>query len=161
MSTVAAGKVVTFHYTLTNDGGEVLDSSRGGEPMPYLHGAMNIVPGLEKELAGKKVGDALKAVVSPEEGYGKHDPELLQEVGRDAFPTDVALEVGMQFMADTPRGQVPLWISDIDGDMITIDQNHPLAGETLFFDVEIVDIRDATAEEMQHGHPHGPHGHAH
>jgi len=161
MSAVADGKVVTFHYTLTNDAGEVIDSSRGGSPMPYLHGGQNIVPGLEKELAGKKVGDALKAVVIPEEGYGAHDPELVQDVPRDAFPADAPLEVGMQFMAESPRGPVPLWITDIDGDTITIDQNHPLAGETLHFDVEITEIRDASAEEIQHGHPHGPEGHHH
>jgi len=162
MSTIADGKVVSFHYTLTNDKGEVVDTSRDrDEPLPYLHGGQNIVPGLERQLTGKQVGDKLEVTVSPTEGYGERDPALTQQVPKDAFPDDLEIAVGMQFVAQSNAGPVPIWIAAIEGDTITIDQNHPLSGETLHFDVEVVEIRDATDEEKEHGHPHGPEGHQH
>jgi FKBP-type peptidyl-prolyl cis-trans isomerase SlyD len=141
---VADQKVVSIHYTLTNDAGETLDSSEGNDPMAYLHGAHNIVPGLESELAGKSVGDELQVVVE-----------------RSSFPEDAELVAGMQFVAESEDGMVPLWIDHVDGDKVHVDPNHPLAGENLHFKVSIVELRDASAEEIEHGHPHGPGGHDH
>jgi FKBP-type peptidyl-prolyl cis-trans isomerase SlyD len=162
LSQVEAGKVVSFHYTLTNDSGEVLDSSTGRDALPYLHGGGNIVPGLEKQMAGKAVGDSFDAVVPPTEGYGERSGPEPQAVERSAFPDDAPLQKGMQFVAQTPDGQhIPLWVDRIEGDTVFVDHNHPLAGVTLHFAVEITEIRDATAEEQAHGHPHGPGGHDH
>jgi FKBP-type peptidyl-prolyl cis-trans isomerase SlyD len=160
MSAIADGKVVMFHYTLKNDAGEILDSSSGGDPMPYLHGAQNIVPGLERQMAGKAAGAKFQAVVPPEEGYGVREGDP-QEVPRQAFPPDVELAAGMQFLATDESGeQVPVWIAKVSPDKVWVDQNHPLSDVTLHFDVEVVSIRDATAEEVAHGHPHMP-GHHH
>jgi FKBP-type peptidyl-prolyl cis-trans isomerase SlyD len=162
MSTAAQGKVVSFHYTLTDDDGEVLDSSRGAEPLDYLHGHGGIVPGLEQAMAGRKVGEAFKVEVAAKDGYGEPEGPGPQKVPRKAFPDDVEIEVGMQFFAPGPGGQpIPIWVTDVLSDHVEIDMNHPLAGETLHFDVEIVEIRDASAEELSHGHPHGPDGHHH
>lgn len=159
---IADGKVVTIHYTLTNEAGETLDSSRGQDPLAYLHGARNIVPGLERELLGKSVGERLELRIPPEEGYGAYNPKGVQRVPRDAFPDDVELEPGMQFSAEDESGRgVTIWVASVEGTVVTIDQNHPLAGKVLCFDVSIEAIRDATLEEMSHGHPHGPHGHHH
>jgi len=162
MSTIADGKVVSFHYTLTNDDGDVLDSSSGRDPMPYLHGASNIVPGLEKQLTGKSVGTKLDAVVPPAEGYGERGGPDPQPVPRSAFPTEMPLDKGTPVQAQAPDGKVMmLFIDRVEDDTVYVDHNHPLAGETLHFAVEIVDVRDATDEEKAHGHPHGPGGHAH
>lgn len=162
MSTVEDGKVVFIHFTLTNAEGDVIDSSDGNEPLIYLHGADNIVPGLEAELAGKKVGDKVKAVIPPEEGYGMREPGASQQVPRDEFPPDMEIEVGMPFHAETGDGHMlTVWVTNITPEFVELDMNHPLAGETLHFDVEIVRIREATAGEMEHGHPHGDDGHAH
>jgi len=165
--TVADGLVVLFHYTLTDGEGEVIDTSRDrGEPMPYLHGAGNIVPGLERQMVGKKVGDRFTAAVPPAEGYGVATGAR-QQVPRDAFPADAPLHMGMQFASRDDKGQlVPLWIADIQGDTVTITMDHPLSGVTLNFDVEITRIRKPTDDELAHGHPHGPegtegHGHHH
>lgn len=159
---ITKGKAVLMHYVLKNDGGEVLDSSEGQAPLAYLHGASNIVPGLEKELEGKKKGDKVSAAVAPAEGYGERDQRGVQQVGRDQFPEEAELEPGMQFMAENGDGsQFPFWITEIGDDEVTIDMNHPLAGETLHFDVEIVEVRDASEEELAHGHVHGPGGHHH
>lgn len=162
MSTVAPGKVVSLHYTLRDPDGDVIDSSDGGEPLAYLHGAGNIVPGLERQLAGKKIGDKLAAVVPPEEGYGVPEGPGPQAVPRASFPDDVELEEGLQFFARGPGGEtIPLWVVEVDGDTVLVDGNHPLAGVTLHFDVEVVGLRDATADEQAHGHPHGEGGHHH
>ncbi|PIE24938.1 MAG: peptidylprolyl isomerase [Planctomycetota bacterium] len=156
---VAAGKVVDIHYQL-KVAGEVLDSSEGAEPLSYLHGYQNIVPGLEKELTGKNIGDKLSVSVSPDEGYGERNPEAKQSVPRDQLPEE--LEPGMQLAARSEDGQeLPCWIAEIGDSMVEIDFNHPLAGATLDFTVEIVAIRDAAPEEIEHGHVHGPHGHDH
>jgi len=155
------GKVATFHYTLTNDAGEVLDSSSGRDPQAYLHGAGNIVPGLERQLEGKQPGDKLVAKVAPEDGYGVRQGAA-QPVERSAFPPGVKIEPGMMFQAQTGDGDVvPLWVERVDETTVWVDDNHPLAGVTLNFAVEVVGIRDATESEMEHGHPHGPEGHHH
>jgi len=158
---IEEGKVVTFHYTLTTEAGEEIDSSIGKDPMSYLHGAGNIVPGLERQLTGKAGGDQLQAKVSPDEGYGDRqgDPE---PVPRDQFPPDLELKPGMMFRAETDTGEpVALWIAKTEDTTVWVDQNHPLSGVHLNFDVEVVSVRDATDEEKSHGHPHGPGGHHH
>jgi len=154
MSTIADGKVVSFHYTLTNDAGEVLDSSSGRGPMPYLHGAQNIVPGLERQMTGKAAGDTFDAVVPPAEGYGERGGPEPQPVPRSAFPADMPLEKGIPLQAQAPDGQVMmLFIDRVEGDTVFVDHNHPMAGVTLNFAVEVVDIRDATDAEKAQGHP--------
>lgn len=145
---------VSFHYTLTNPSGEQLDSSRGEEPLLYLHGAGNIIAGLEAALAGKSAGDTFSVTIPPAEGYGELAPEMVQVVSKKMFE-GMDVEVGMQFHADVSHGSGIITITEIDGDDVTIDGNHPLAGETLIFDVEVVDVRPATDDEMAHGHIHG------
>lgn len=152
--TVANNKVVSLHYTLKDSEGDSIDSSLGEEPLAYLHGASNIVPGLEKELLGKSVGDKLEVQVSAEEGYGEYNPGLKQTVSRDMFEQAEGIEVGAQFQASTEQGPVSVVVTEVSETDITVDGNHPLAGQDLFFDVEIVDIRDASAEEIDHGHVH-------
>lgn len=164
---IADGLVVIFHYTLTDDEGAVLDSSKGSEPMPYLHGAGNIVPGLERAMLGHVVGDAFKVDVAPADGYGERSGRPNEPVPRGNFPEGMPLHVGMNFAAEDADGQVfPLWIADVTENAVIVTHDHPLAGQTLHFDVEIVGMRAATAEEQTHGHPHGidgtaGHGHSH
>jgi FKBP-type peptidyl-prolyl cis-trans isomerase SlyD len=159
-SQITQGKIVTFHYTLTDSEGTVLDRS-GDEAMPYLHGASNIVPGLERQMEGRSVGDKFRAVVPPEEGYGVREG-IAQPVPRSAFPDDAEIEVGMQVVAEGPGGEVvPLWVVNTTPNEVELDPNHPLAGETLIFEVEVTEIRAATEEEIEHGHPHGPNAHVH
>ena len=158
---IADRTVASFHYTLTDASGRVIDSSAGGEPLSYLHGVGNIVPGLEKELTGRSVGDSIKVVVSPEEGYGMPNPMLVQIVPREAFQGVDTLEVGMAFQAQTPQGPMSVAITGINGDEVTVDGNHPLAGQTLHFAVDITDVREASVEECLHGHVHGAGGHHH
>lgn len=153
--------VASFHYTLTNDAGQVIDSSAGKEPLTYLHGAGNIVPGLEKEMTGRQRGDVFNVAVAPEQGYGVPDPLMIQVVAKDAFQGVATLEVGMEFQAQTPQGPMSVAIASIDGDQVTVDGNHPLAGQILHFSVEITDVRDASLEELSHGHVHGAGGHQH
>ncbi|MBL7646856.1 MAG: peptidylprolyl isomerase [Candidatus Hydrogenedentes bacterium] len=147
--------VVGMHYTLKNDDGEVIDSSEGGTPLVFIQGHGNIIHGLESALAGLKVGDSKVVVVEPADGYGEYDDELVQEVPRSAFEGIDTLEVGMQFHADTEDGIVPITVMEISDDVITVDGNHELAGERLHFSVTIDSIREATAEELAHGHIHG------
>lgn len=158
---IADRTVASFNYTLTNDAGEVLDSSEGREPLSYLHGKGNIVPGLEKEMTGKKVGDKFSVKVKPEEGYGVHNPALVQVVPRDAFRGVDNLEAGMQFRAESDRGPMMVVVTAVEGDKVTVDGNHPLAGENLNFAIEITEVREASVEEVLHGHVHGPGGHHH
>lgn len=157
----AENSVVSIHYTLTNTRGDVLDSSRGGDPLVYLHGAGNIIPGLEKALAGKQAGDKLNVSVAPAEGYGERDDSLVQQVPRRAFQGVAQIEPGMSFQAQSSQGPMRVTVTAVTGDMVTVDGNHPLAGETLNFDVEITEVRAATLEELAHGHVHGPGGHHH
>jgi len=159
--TIENDKVVLMNYTLTNVKGDVVDSSEGQEPLAYIQGYQNIIPGLEKEMAGKKVGDKFKAVVQPEEGYGKFNPALIKVVEKEMFQGVDDLELGMQFQAQLEDGAILMTVTKIDGDDITIDGNHALADQVLTFDVEVMEIRDATAEELEHKHVHGVGGHHH
>ena len=160
--TIQQNSVVSFHYTLTDDQGNTLDSSAGKEPLAYLHGAGNIIPGLEKELEGKVAGDKLQVNVAAAEGYGEVRAEMIQEVPRSAFQGVDEIQVGMQFEAQTEQGgAVPVTVTAVTDDTVTVDGNHPLAGKALNFDVEITEVRDASAEELDHGHVHGPGGHQH
>lgn len=154
---ITTNSVVTFHYTLSDNDGNVLDSSAGHDAFAYLHGAGMIVPGLEEQLEGRKAGDKLKAVVAPEKGYGTFDMELLQRVPLEKFGGQ-KVEEGMQFQAG---GHGVYTVKEVKDGQVLIDGNHPLAGVTLNFDVEIMDVRPATAEELAHGHVHGPGGHHH
>ena len=153
--------VVTVEYTLTDDQGEVLDTSAGQEPLAYLHGVGQIVPGLERALTGKSEGDTLDLTVEPVDAYGEHDPELVQGVPRSQFDAVDDLEVGVQLEASGPDGDHMVTVVALDGDEVLLDGNHPLAGLTLHFDVKVIGVRDATLEELKHGHPHGPGDHHH
>ncbi len=161
MSNIAKDSVVLIHYTLKNNAGEVLDSSSGSDPLAYLHGHGNIIPGLESQLAGKAVGDKLVAKIAPADGYGEHDPQMIQEVPKEAFQGAPEITVGMQFQAQGPDGAQMVTVTAVGDEAVTVDGNHPLAGEELNFDVEVVEIRAASAEELSHGHVHGPGGHHH
>ena len=159
---IKQNSVVTMHYELKDDQGEVLDSSKGQDPLVYLHGAGNIIIGLEEELLGKAVGDQIDAVVSPEKGYGMPVEALVQVVPKTAFGEEIdKVEVGMRFQAETEQGPVPVIVTGMDDDNVTVDGNHPLAGKELHFSVSIAEVRDASAEEIEHGHVHGPGGHDH
>lgn len=156
---IAANKAVSIEYTLTNDAGEVLDTSAGGEPLVYLHGASNIIPGLESELDGKQVGDELKVTVEPENAYGEYSAELVAVLGRNMFEGVDELEVGMQFHASAPDGGMQIvTITALDGDEVTVDGNHPLAGQRLTFEVKVAAVREASEDEVAHGHIHGEGG---
>ncbi len=145
--------VVSIHYTLTNMDGNVMDSSVGQQPLAYLHGASNIIPGLENALMGKSAGETLKVTVEPDQGYGEVREEMIQSVDRANFSGVDEIEVGMQFMAQTPWGEQPVMVIGIEGDSIKLDGNHPLAGQTLNFDVEVVEVREATEAEIEAGSP--------
>jgi len=158
---IAKDRVVTLAYTLKDNDDNILDQSDDGS-FCYLHGASNIIPGLEEALTGRMAGDELSVSIPPEEAYGVRDAAREQDVPRSAFPPDQEIEVGMQFHAEGPEGQaIMVTISKVEGDTITVDGNHPLASVHLNFDVRIMDIRDASPEEIEHGHVHGPHGHHH
>ncbi|MDX8401390.1 MAG: peptidylprolyl isomerase [Mariprofundaceae bacterium] len=158
---ITQNKVVSFDYRLTNDAGEVLDSSEGHGPLTYLHGASNIIPGLERELEGREAGDAMQVTVEAADAYGERNPDLMQAVPASMFEGVEKVEVGMQFQAQTPTGPQIVTVAKVEGDQVTVDGNHPLAGERLHFDVTVREVRDATPEEIEHGHVHGPEGHAH
>ncbi|MBE9567938.1 MAG: peptidylprolyl isomerase [Proteobacteria bacterium] len=154
-------KVVTLHYTLKNNDGTVIDQSEDGSFL-YLHGAMNIIPGLEKALAGKAAGDEISVKVPPEEGYGEKDEGRIQEVPKEMFDGADQIDVGVQFHAQGPDGTaIVVTVVEIKDDVVVVDGNHALAGVDLNFEVKVVDVRDATEEEIGHGHVHGPDGHAH
>ncbi len=159
--TISANSVVALHYTLTDDDGVQLDSSIGKDPLTYLHGGGNIIPGLEQALEGKDAGDTFQVSIAPEQGYGEHVEQLIQSVPREAFAGVEQLDLGMRFQAQTPQGPISVEITQIEGDIVTVDGNHPLAGKTLHFDVSVETVRDATEQELEHGHAHGAHGHDH
>lgn len=151
MQTVAENKVVTFQYTLTNDKGDVLDRSSESAPLEYLHGTGSIIPGLEGELEGKKVGDKFKASVEAENAYGVRYDELVQTISREKLAHLPKIEIGMQLQAYDEEGIQYLTVVNVTDNDVTLDGNHPLAGQRLHFDVEVVDIRDATEEELEFG----------
>lgn len=160
--TIAQHKVVTIHYKVVDvDSGTVIDSSEGGEPMTYLHGAQNIIPGLESALDGKQIGDEFDVTVAPEDAYGDYSEERIQTVPLEAFEGVEKVEPGMAFTADTEQGPVNLIVTEVTDEEVTVDANHPLAGKSLQFSVKVEAIRDASDEEVAHGHVHGPNGHHH
>lgn len=151
---IGADQVVTMEYTLRDATGEVLDTSDGDEPLTYLHGHGQIVPGLEKALEGKAVGDKAQVTVSPEEGYGEYDMERVLKEPRSSFDFDVEVGQVLEAQVDDEEGMEFL-VTDVDTDTVTLDGNHPLSGKSLHFDVKVVEIRPATKEELEHGHAHG------
>lgn len=157
--TIKKDSAVTFHYTLKDDAGAVIDSSQSGEPLAYLHGHGNLVPGLERELEGKNSGDKLSVKVSPGEGYGEYSRSLVQKVPRRSLKGIARITVGMRLHAQTEQGPRAVTVTHVAGDMVTIDANHPLAGKNLNFEIEINEVRAATEDELAHGHVHGPGGH--
>ena len=152
--------VVSIHYTLTNDDQETIDSSAGGTPLVYLHGAKNIISGLEEALEGKSAGDKFQVKIAPEKAYGPYLKELVQSLSKEQFGEN-EVQVGMQFQAFSQQGPIVLTVIGLDGDDVMVDANHPLAGENLTFDVEVMEVRSSTEEERAHGHVHGPGGHQH
>ena len=151
---IQSNSVVRFHYTLKDMEGNLVDTSEGDEPLPYLHGAGNIVPGLEKELEGKSVGDKLEVKVDADEGYGDYNPNLKQSAPRELFQGVEIIEVGAQFEAQTDQGPISVVVTEVAEDEIVVDGNHPLAGQDLYFAVEIVEVREASEEEIEEGHVH-------
>jgi len=159
---IQADMVVSLEYTLKNDAGEVLDANEGAAPLYYLHGHGNIVEGLEAALSGRSVGDTLNVTVAPEQGYGVRDETMIFDVPRKNLPKDLEPEVGMQLGMSSEDGEtVPVWIREVSTDSVRLDANHELAGETLHFAVKVLSVRPSTAEELAHGHVHGPAGHHH
>ncbi len=159
---IQKGKVIGIAYTLKSASGEILDQGLASDPLVYLHGYGNLISGLESALEGKEIGFKSNVKIAPEEAYGKIHDSLKQVVDKSAFPEGAELEVGMSFHAHSDDGSpMSIRIEKIEGSNVHIDGNHALAGETLFFDVEVLSERDATAEEISHGHAHGPGGHHH
>ena len=154
-------RVIGFHYTLTDKAGTVLDSSIGDEPLYFLEDSQQIIPGLEKEILNLKIGDKKKIEVKATDAYGEVNPELVVKVKKTQFPPDAKLTVGDQFQVNNDQHSPVFTIMSIETDEVTVDGNHPMAGKDLFFDVEIIGSREATKEEMSHGHAHGEHGHGH
>jgi FKBP-type peptidyl-prolyl cis-trans isomerase SlyD len=158
---IGKNSVVSMHYTLKDDGGEVMDSSEGKEPLVYLHGANNLIPGLENELQGKTAGAKFEATISPEKAYGERNDDLIQVINKSMFEGVEAIEPGMTFVAQGEGGvQRQVRVTDVSGEDVTIDANHPMAGLTLHFTVEVVEVREGTDQEIEHGHVHqGGHNH--
>ena len=157
---ISKNKVVSINYTLKNNDGIVIDSNEGKQPLMYLQGNGNLIIGLEEELEGKTTGDKLEVSIAPEKGYGVRDENLIQQVPMTAFGGQ-KVEAGMQFTAESQHGMQVVTITEVEAEHVKVDANHPLAGETLHFSVEVLDIREATSEEVDHGHVHGPGGHQH
>jgi FKBP-type peptidyl-prolyl cis-trans isomerase SlyD len=152
---IGNNSVVSLQYKLTNNAGDVLDSSEGDDPLVYLHGSDSIIPGLENALTGKSAGEQIQVTVPPEEGYGEFDEAMIQVIPREAFEGIDDIQPGMQFQAENPEGQLQIvCVKEIADEGITIDANHPLAGQVLNFDVTVEEVREATAEELEHGHVH-------
>jgi len=161
--TLMIGKhsVVSIHYTLRDDAGEVMDSSEGREPLAYLHGENNLIPGLESELQGKTAGAKFQATIEPKDAYGEINEDFIQTISRQMFQGVENVEPGMTFVAQGEGGhQRQVRVVEVEGDDVTIDANHPMAGKTLHFDVEVMEVREATPQELEHGHVHaGGHNH--
>ena len=157
---IEANKVVTMNFKLTDDQGNILDSTEHGGPFSYLTGKNNILPKLEEAVNNMIIGTKKQIKLDAENAYGNYNEQIVQVVGKENFPEDFVLEVGMEYMASNPDGvQMPFVITEVRDEDVTIDFNHPLAGKNLNFDVELIDVRDATQEELAHGHVHGPGGH--
>lgn len=158
---IGSNAVVAIEYTLKDDAGRVLDQSEG-EPLTYLHGHGQIIPGLENALVGKGAGDQVNAVIAPKDGYGEKSADRTLKVGRDELPDDAEPEVGMELEAVGPAGEAArLWIVGVEKDHVVLSTDHPLAGVTLHFDVKVHSVREASKEEIEHGHVHGAEGHEH
>ena len=146
-----------MNFKVSDTNGEVLDASEGSEPLVYIHGVKNIIPGLEAALEGKKVGDEVNVEVAPADAYGEYHEEMVQDIPADAFEGVDNIEPGMAFHAESPDGNpIQIIVTGVEGDMVSVDGNHPLAGKDLVFDVKVLEIRDATEDELEHGHVHGP-----
>ncbi|MBC7531564.1 MAG: peptidylprolyl isomerase [Oligoflexus sp.] len=159
--TVSQNLVVTMNYSVKDEDGKIIDSSEGHEPLSFIQGTGSIIPGLEREILGKRKGDKFTIRVLPEDGYGPVDPSLVEIVPRAQFAGVKNLAVGMQLQAQTDDDTMVVTVVSLSEDEVTVDENHPLAGKTLDFELELLDVRDATAEELQHGHVHGIGGHHH
>ena len=156
---VSKDSVVSLEYRLHLGDGQVVDESEPGQPLAYMHGRGQIVPGLEGQLEGMSAGESKKVVVPPSQGYGEHDPRGLQEVPREMFPPNANLQAGVTISAQTADGDViPITIRELKGEKVVVDLNHPMAGKTLHFDITVREVRAATDEEKEHGHAHGPGG---
>jgi len=158
---IADQKVVSLNFTVKDGQEQIIDSSEGGSPLVYLHGQNNIIPGLEAALEGKAIGDEFDVTIEPAEGYGDYNEEILQVMPKEAFQGVETIEPGMVFTAQTQNGPVQLAVTKIEGEQVTVDPNHPLAGKTLNFTGSVIEVRDATEEELAHGHVHGEGGHQH
>jgi len=159
--TIAKHKVVAIDYKLTDGQGNLIDTSEGQGPLYYIQGIGNLIPGLESKLEGRNIGDQLQVVVAPKDAYGEKMDNLLQVVPRAQFENADQIEVGMQFEVEAEGGEIVVTVTKVDADNVTVDGNHPLAGVELHFDVTVKEIRDASQEEIAHGHVHGPGGHHH
>lgn len=158
---LAKDKVAVLNFTLKDKEGEIIDETNDGT-FTYLHGANNIIPGLENALEGKQAGDKTSVVIEPKDAYGERHLENIQRVPLDMFPDDVEIKEGMQFESESSEGEpLIVTVTAIDAGEVVVDGNHPMAGVELHFDVEVIEVRDATAQELEHGHVHGPHGHDH
>lgn len=157
---IATNSVVAFHFTLKNEAGKTIESSVGDQPLVYLHGTQAIVPGLEEALTNRQKGDKFNVTLTPEKAYGPRNEKLVQTVPRSEFPTE-DVKTGMQFEVDTPGGPMIITVTGVTDKDVTIDANPELAGQTLVFDIEVMEVREATKEELAHGHVHGPGGHHH
>ena len=156
-----SNRVISIHYTLTDEKGAVIDSSRGSEPLQYLEGAGNIIPGLEQEVSQMRIGDKKNVTIPASQAYGEKREDLLLEVPRSQFPESITLKVGDRFRGGNEAHAPVFTVMALEGDKVTLDGNHPLAGKDLNFEVEVTEMRAATEEEISHGHAHGPHGHHH
>lgn len=158
---IAKDNVVSLAYQVRTKDGVLVDEATVVAPLEYLHGAGNLIKGLEDALEGRQAGDKFDTEIASNNAYGDYNDNLVQQVPRDVFVGVEDLEVGMRFLADTEHGPVPVEITAIDGDQVTVDGNHMLAGQDLKFNVEVINVREATEEELSHGHVHGAHGHDH
>jgi len=164
---IEANSVVVLHFAVTDDKGELIDDTRDSQPLEFLMGSGYLVPGLEAELEGLAVGNEFDVTIQPEQGYGIYDPELVQEVPAELFEGVEGVEPGMAFSADTDAGHRTVIVTAVEDDIVVVDANHPFAGRTLQFNGEVIGIREATEEELEHGHIHGAggcghdHGHEH
>jgi FKBP-type peptidyl-prolyl cis-trans isomerase SlyD len=158
---IDADTVVTFHYTLRGEDGALIESSAGKEPVIYMHGHANIVPGLEREMAGKQAGDKFTSTVPAELAYGPHDPNAVHRIPTKHLATKGKIVPGQMVAVNTREGERYARVVKVGHFNVDLDLNHPLAGKTLVFEIELVDVRAATEEEIAHGHAHGPGGHGH